>query len=93
MDPAVQAQAISTIIGYPVFGSLCIVLLVAYYKKDQELQRQSKDNLELVVALQEKIITAVSKMSDLMEFIEKRERERELQRAREEGQRERRVPR
>lgn len=81
MDPA-TTQAVGQIIGIPVFGGLCVLLLWAYYKKDQELSQQSKDNLALVIALQEKVITAVTKMADLVDFIEKREREREIERAR-----------
>lgn len=78
-------NALGQLVSSGILGSLLVVVGFLYYQKDRELQKQSRDNLALIMALQREIITAVTKMSDLVEFIERREREREIERARDES--------
>ena len=75
------SPAVSQLASSGILGAMLLLLLWAYQKKDQQLTEQSKDNLALVVSLQEKVITAVTKIADLMDFIERREREREREAA------------
>lgn len=76
MDP-ILLEAVGRIASQGILGGFVIVLGFALYKKDKALSDQSEKNLNLVIALQERIVTAVTKVTELMEFIEKRDAERE----------------
>jgi len=72
-------QAIGQLAGSGLLGCVVVVLGYAYWKKDLALSKQSTDNLSLVIALQREVITAVTKITDLVDFIERREQERVMQ--------------
>jgi hypothetical protein len=79
VDPATEQllKAIGQIASNGVLGALVVILLWAYYKKDRALYEQSERFQGLAMSLQREVITAVNKIMELAEFIEKREQERE----------------
>lgn len=73
-----------TIASTGLAGAMLVVSLFALRSKDRELSTEkaarigdSRDNLQLIMKLQEQVIMAVNKLSDLVEIWEKREAERE----------------
>ena len=81
MLPTGTAEQIA---GAGITGALLLVALFALRSKDRELSAEkaariddSKTNLQLIMKLQEQVILAVNKLSDLVEIWEKRETERE----------------
>ena len=82
-----MTQAIGQIAGNGVLGAMLIIVLYGYWKKDKALGDQSTEFRSQIILLQREVIMAVNKMADLVEAWEKREHERDLQRAREDSQR------
>ena len=84
MDPATKQviSAVGEIGSYGLLGALVVILGWAYYKKDRALYDQSEAFRAQIITIQREVIMAVNKMSDLVEFIEKREQERERESAR-----------
>lgn len=67
-----------------LLGVILVIVLLALRSKDAELSREkasriddARDNLQLIMKLQEQVILAVNKLSDLVEIWEKREADRE----------------
>lgn len=65
-------------------GCMLVVALLALRAKDKALTAEqaarvtdSRENLQLIMKLQEQVILAVNKLSELVEIWEKREAERE----------------
>ena len=78
MEPTTSlTQAIGSIAGSGLLGALLVVVGYLYYRKDKALVEQSAANLALIMQLQRELITAVSKISEIIDFIERRETERE----------------
>lgn len=82
--PGDLASATGTIASNGILGSLLVILGVAYWRKDRTLETQSVQHRDQIILIQREVILAVTKIADLVDFIEKREHERDLQRAREE---------
>lgn len=80
-----MTQAIGQIAGNGLLGAMLVIVLYAYWKKDKALGDQSTEFRAQIILLQREVIMAVNKMADLVEAWEKREHERDLQRAREDS--------
>jgi hypothetical protein len=80
----VEKSVIEVILQYGGLGAVLIVVGFAYFKKDQALVAEQQlrikdahDYLTLAMKLQESVISAVNKLSDIVEVFEKRETSRE----------------
>ena len=79
-SPDVLGQIASTSLA----GAMLVVALLALRAKDRALSAEqaarvsdARENLQLIMKLQEQVILAVNKLSELVEIWEKREAERE----------------
>jgi hypothetical protein len=79
VEPATESllKALGTLASSGVLGALLVVVLWAYYKKDKALLEQSEAFRAQVIGIQREVIMAVNKMGELVDFIERREQERE----------------
>ena len=79
-SPDVLGQIASTSLS----GAMLVVALLALRAKDRALTAEqaarvsdARENLQLIMKLQEQVILAVNKLSELVEIWEKREADRE----------------
>ena len=77
-------DALGQIASTGLAGAMLVVALLALRAKDRALSAEqtarvndSRENLQLIMKLQEQVILAVNKLSELVEIWEKREAERE----------------
>ena len=77
-------DALGQIASTGLAGAMLVVALLALRAKDKALTAEqaarvndSRENLQLIMKLQEQVILAVNKLSELVEIWEKREADRE----------------
>ncbi len=80
-----EVQFLAQLASTGVVGVLLVITLLALRSKDKELQdekaariKDAQDMMNLIMKLQQEVIIAVGKLSDLVESWEKREQAREL---------------
>ena len=75
MDPATAelVKLMAPIGGYGLLGSLFILLLWAYFKKDKQLTDSNDAWSTKLMGIQREVINSVNSMNELMEAYEKRE--------------------
>lgn len=81
---AAANDALGQVAGTGIVGALLVLALVALWWKDRQLEREKHSRIEdakafntLALAMQREVITAVQKLSELVEIWEKREADRE----------------
>ena len=79
-----ETQLFTQIASTGVVGVLLVVVLLAYRQKDRELKEEqqariadAKSYLDLAMKLQEQVIIAVQKLSEIVEYLEKQDRPKE----------------
>lgn len=80
-----ESQLLAQLASTGVVGAFLVLALLALRTKDHELQgekaariKDSQDMMQLIMRLQQEVIIAVGKLSDLVDSWEKREAAKEL---------------